>query len=619
MNLKRYLPEDRSIYILWSILVVSFILRCWHLTFQSYWLDELHTMNEADPNISWSALFSYLKCCDQHPPLYFILCRFCFAIFGHTELVGRFISLLFGTAGVWAMWLLGKEFLDRRLGLIAAALTGFNYFHIVYSQEARNYIVVFFFAVLSFVYFVRLLKQLKNKNAILYAVFTLLMMYTHYYGLFVAVSQFFTALLFIVLDRNNRNLLFSKFLLAGIIIAICYLPWIPFVLAMSDIHSFWIGAIANNFAKEFFSQYFGDNALILPFIILLLIYYCLEVFRSGRPLMHTSPIKQNDPLSLSFIILFTTTVLTYLIPYLRSVLVVPMLFNRYTIVVVPAFIIAISFALIQIHHATVRGLLLGTILLLSVIDLIVIKKYYKQISKTQFREVTSFVANQPANTYPIINQRTSWQDQYYLNRYHYKGEVLTGKKEDMVDSILGKKSKKFDLQAFWIVGFHGEAKLAADKRAALDTAFTLMKDTSGYDAWAELYVSKWAANGSQVITSTNFPEPNAADIDGQKVIAIWGGTVKSYAVTFKKGSYEMSVLSKGTPVAGVYPHLNIYMNGKKVYEFYTPQVFGTRKTIISVPADGNYEIQIELDNDASDPAKSEDRNAFIQRILFMKQ
>src|SRR5688500_17906536 len=119
------------------ILVVAFLMRIYKLTHQSLWLDELHNMNEADPDISWGTMFNYLRSSDQHPPLYFIVERLSFSIFGHTEFVARFISVIAGTVSVWAMYLLGKEFLNKSLGTIVAIITCVNYYNLYYSQEAR--------------------------------------------------------------------------------------------------------------------------------------------------------------------------------------------------------------------------------------------------------------------------------------------------------------------------------------------------------------------------------------------------------------------------------------------------------------------------------------------------
>jgi uncharacterized membrane protein len=621
MNLRRYLPKDNETILLWLIIISGFILRAWRMNFQSYWLDELHTMNESDPSITWAAMFNYLKCCDPHPPLYFIVCRFAFALFGHTEYVGRLVSVLFGTAGIWAMYFLGREIINRRLGLLAAALTSFNYFLILYSQETRNYIVVFFFTALSLGYLFRLLKNLRRNDMIGFAVCTLLMLYSHYYGLFIAFAEYVVALIFIIVDKPNRKMLFKWFGIAGIIIAIGYAPWLPYFFAISQIQSFWIGQISPDFAKVFFSEYFSDSPLVLPFVILLLIYYCIEVFRNDVQEPGVRSSRHYNPLALSFIVLFTTMVLAYLVPYLRSLLVIPMLFNRYTIVVVPVFIMGVAFGLERIRNYIVRFLLLITMLILSFIDLTLVRHFYTLARKTQFREINSFIittAKQEGKAYPIINQGTSWQQQYYIKHWKYPAPILSGKKEDIVDSILRKASPKYNLDGFWIVGFHGEARLSDEKKAALDTAYVLMRDSSGIDAWCEQYISQNAAGGSRIISAGNFDAKFTTNMDGHMVIPVWGGTVLSNPVKFKKGTFEMAVTSKGTPFDTTYPHLKIYLNDQLVDEFYTQENYLQHKAKVTIPNDGDYVLKIEMDNDASAPGRG-DRNAFVQRIFFKKE
>src|SRR5271169_3669259 len=97
------------------ILVVAAILRFYHLSYQSFGLDELHTMNEADPGIRWKEMLEYLRKGDQHPPLFFVIERMLFILFGSSEWVARGFAALCGLLGVWAMYGLGKELLNKRL------------------------------------------------------------------------------------------------------------------------------------------------------------------------------------------------------------------------------------------------------------------------------------------------------------------------------------------------------------------------------------------------------------------------------------------------------------------------------------------------------------------------
>ena len=185
-------------------------MRLWKIDFQSLWLDELHTMIESDPDSTWATMLYYLKCCDQQPPLYFSLAKISFLLFGHTAISARLICVIAGTASVWGMYLLGKEILNRNLGLIAAVLTTVNYYNLYYSQEARSYSLAFLFATLSFVFLIRFLKKINIKNSILYAVFTLFLLYSHYYSLFVVASQIIVIVLLIFFyGKKSKEILYK--------------------------------------------------------------------------------------------------------------------------------------------------------------------------------------------------------------------------------------------------------------------------------------------------------------------------------------------------------------------------------------------------------------------------
>ena len=265
------------------ILVIAAFLRFLALDKQSLWLDELHTMNEASPALTLKELFFYLSCCDQHPPLYFFAEKLFFIVFGHTSMVARSFSAFLGVGSVWLMYLLGKELAGKRLGLIAAAITCVNYYNIQYSQEARDYIMAFFFSVLSFLFFFRLIKMGERKNIWLYALSTLGVMYSHYYGLFLVAGQFLTVGILWILEKSDRKQLLKTFLISAIIIVVGYLPWLSFLKDMAQIKSFWIGTIDPNFAENFFYGYFGNSGLLKPFLIFTLIYFSINAMKVRLP------------------------------------------------------------------------------------------------------------------------------------------------------------------------------------------------------------------------------------------------------------------------------------------------------------------------------------------------
>jgi uncharacterized membrane protein len=464
-------------------------MRLWKIDFQSLWLDELHTMNESDPDIRWRDMMAYLKCCDQHPPLYFFLAKISFVVFGHSALSARIISVIAGTVSVWAMYLLGKEILNRKLGLIVASLTSVNYYNLYYSQEARGYILAFLFSILSFLFLIRLLKKMNIKNSLFYSLFSLLFLYSHYYSLFALASQAVIIVLFFFLcQRGERKKYIKYFLISSLLIILGYIPWLTHLWAMSQIHSFWVQPISANFLLDFYFEYFGRASVLKHLLVILFSGYLIKVFYAKKSL--TANIATSNPLWFSFIIVSIWIAVTILIPFFRSLLVVPMILPRYTIVVLPAFLIALAYAIELINYKFIKFIILFTLIIFSLNNIIVVKKYYSRISKTQFREMTQFVVENNKENYPIIDELVSWQHQYYFKAFKFKPAMLDGKKVSIVDSILTSTNPKFRVKGFWIVGAHGEQPLTIEQRKVLDTAFVMTKEKIFFDAWAQLYILK---------------------------------------------------------------------------------------------------------------------------------
>src|SRR5690606_29465137 len=121
----------------------------------------------------------------------------------------------------------------ERLGLISAAITCVNYFNIYYSQEARGYILLWFFTILSTAFFIRLVKRLDRKTAIWYIISTVLLLYTHYFSLFVIMSQMLLFFIFWWADKGSRKKMFITFLVVELIILACYSPWLPWLKRVS--------------------------------------------------------------------------------------------------------------------------------------------------------------------------------------------------------------------------------------------------------------------------------------------------------------------------------------------------------------------------------------------------
>ena len=295
-----------------------------------------------------------------------------------------------------------------------------------------------------------------------------------------------------------------------------------------------------------------------------------------------------------------------------------MLFDRYTIVILPAIIMVIAMGFDLIESRAIRSALISGFLVLSLTDILFAKKFYTSIRKTQFRELTEFISKEKKYQYPIINQRTSWQHQYYLDHYHYKGRVLVGQKDALVDSILKKSSPAYDLPGFWIIGAHGnETKITDVTKAALDTAYDMIEAEDFFDCWAQLYVSRKILSSQRVVIGPDKFPGFVSTLDNERFIAVWGGSVSSLPISLKAGQYTIDIRSRGYSSQNVFPHLNIYVDNKPIGNFFVTQDLQKKEFDLEIKKDSDVILKIEMDNDFADA--SGDRNAFISKIIITKK
>jgi uncharacterized membrane protein len=614
MNLiNRFASRNGGYFLLVLIVLVALVLRLYHLGYQSFWLDEVYTAIESDPRIRDHDLLFYLKYVEQQPPLFFLLERFAIWLFGNNEASLRLIPALAGTASVWAMYLLGKEIKGPRLGLFAAALMAINFFGISYSQEARPYTLVLLFSILSWVALLRFLKTVDLRSCLQYAGITLLMLHTNYFGLFVVLGQIIVSAILWLTDEPQKKKWFRLWALSGLIIAIGFAPLIPLFRNVAHIDKFWADKPAESVGIDFFFEYFGSSDLLKPFLLLLLISFFVHLFQALRP--EEKGIR-NNPLALVFTVCSVWIFISFFIPYVRSLMVVPMMVIRYTTTAVPAFILLLAAGLESIAARIVRGILFAIFCLLSFTHLFLIKDYYHQVSKAQFRELGAFVAADSAfNTMPVITDYTAWHQSYYLGKYHYQGAIHRSPlKFPEIDSVFFKPDYQ---RGFWLTGAHKSPtpdKLVAD---SLAKSFVLLKDVQLLDAWAQLYVAKdyWGKDAVWIDPKV-FPSENRYQDNGQEVIAAWNGRPLTTDIDLKAGAYKLVLVVNGTPMENVYPHMHCAVNGLEIGSAALGKIPEVKTYDFSVSKDTLARLSLSFDNDAENPETHEDRNMLIHRIII---
>src|SRR3954467_6213099 len=152
----------RHLQLLAGITLAGALLRFTTLDVQSYWLDEVATVNIL--RHGFGDMLSAVSAGESTPPVYYVVAWLWSKLFGTGEVGLRSLSAVLGTATIPLVFVLGREVAGRTAGLVAAALCAFNPLLIWYSQEARSYSLMVLLTGLSLLALLRVLDDASSRR-----------------------------------------------------------------------------------------------------------------------------------------------------------------------------------------------------------------------------------------------------------------------------------------------------------------------------------------------------------------------------------------------------------------------------------------------------------------------
>ncbi|MEM7548924.1 MAG: glycosyltransferase family 39 protein [Bacteroidota bacterium] len=415
--------------LIWPIVLIASVLRLYGLTNESLWIDELVSAVIADPKNTLGFITEFCFREDGNPPLYYLILNLWFNLFGYSDFNARLLSALFGILGVFSVYSLGRKAYTINVGLICALLSSINFFLIYYAQEVRVYSMLFLFTCVLSSLLIDIYRFARFKNYFLYGLCSLIIVYSHYYGFFVLIAHFVWILVQWQLKKIDRKVLF-EFWGTLIIIGVFYLPWVLAVIRLSTIDDYFTYTPRITFIFDYIYKYWGKN----PVALIIMIFSIFVFFRRAAK-------KSYD---LLFGLLFF---IPLLLPFIRSVIVTPILEIRYTIVVLPALLMIISRGLNAINKKRLKTVLMLVWVLASILNISFVKKYYLNIEKTQWRELAYEVSNFHGFNGEIIYVSKAQRNilhSYYLKKINTEINVLTYEDIDFEGVT--------DSEAFWTLG-----------------------------------------------------------------------------------------------------------------------------------------------------------------------
>lgn len=378
-----------------AILFLGLFLRIYDLGTESIWVDEGISILLANSN-----LFQIVvnRAQSTHPPMYFIILHYWVNLFGDTEFSTRFLSVIFGLFSILMIYKVGTLLFNKNVGMLSSLLLALSVFHIQYSQEVRMYSLMTLLTLLSIYFFIKLLDRASFTVSTGYIISSILLMYTHIFGLFILIAQnIYLLTLFLSKDFDyKRN--FRRWIRFQIILVILYIPWIIVIASQIlklQTHGFWVPVPTMRAIIVTFWDFSGSTLLLLFF--LLLSFFSIVTYKKVKGkinwkyfLKTIESYSWNISLSnvnrIYFLVVWLLT--PVILPFIISLFSTPIYWTKYTIAASLAFYILIAKGIDNINTKSIK---LVVIILVIALSLGNVSDYYSEVNKGQWREVTNYI------------------------------------------------------------------------------------------------------------------------------------------------------------------------------------------------------------------------------------
>ncbi len=335
------------------IALTGAFLRIHHLGEKEYNQDELFSIHRSSLPVQ-EIIGSAGN--EPHPPLYYLMLHFWMGLFGDSEIATRALSLVLGIVSLFLMYHLGALLFDRGTGIIASLMLSLSTFHITYSQESRMYSLMAMLTLASLFFFIKMTRERSVQVTGGYLLFSMLLMYSHIYGLFIVLAQNLYVLA-TSLTRIKQKPQFSikQWLVLQALLAALFIPWT--VVLVHQIMGIKEGLFVNlNWLPEpQWSDLLGTFSLFS--------YYDPVTLTLFSLLALSAMLKQQKEGHTCFLILWLF--IPILVPFIISHLAFPIFLPKYTIAASLAFYVLASRGISQISNVYLKGAVLATMVFWS--------------------------------------------------------------------------------------------------------------------------------------------------------------------------------------------------------------------------------------------------------------
>ncbi len=365
-----------------AIFFSSFLFKFVNISRDSLSWDEFYAYLTATLNFKDSLQLYYVGA-EDNPPLYFLVLRIITSLFGPSETIIRsFSAISVSLCSSLIFLLIFEKTKNLLLSLMASFTFVLSPISEYYAHLCRPYAFLAFLFLLAFYFSHRFFEKEEKLSYCFFILCSSLMLYTHYYSIFMIASIFIALLLF----SNNKFKVLFKEIIAAFVILILWSPWLATV-----IHQFNRVKIKYWIPKPTIKNIYEVFDIHLQVAIPVLLTFFLLFF-----------LKENKKFILySFSIIF----LTLLLSFTYSLMVIPVFISkRIAILLLPILVI---FIFITIYNSFLMNYLkiifIFAILSISALNFFKYNSSYPHLEdwKSSIKFLSASITGNEKIIYPI--------------------------------------------------------------------------------------------------------------------------------------------------------------------------------------------------------------------------
>lgn len=349
----------------------------------------------------WQNMLHILRYQEGNMWLYYFLLFF-WSKFGSSEVWLRLLSAIFAVINIPFFYYLTKKITNDYISKIATILFVLNIFVIQNAQNARSYSLLVLLTTMSCYFFVSYILKNKKMFLMLVAILNALAFYSHLYGVFIIMVEFLS--LFFFYPRVHWKDTLLTFL--GTIV-LC----LPYLLAPS-LHSGQIDWISKPDIRQIIKTYIILANDFLPLTLIsffLFLNYFILLLKTRRQFNQELYIWKYE-------FIFLWLIFPIITAYIFSLLIKPIYFPMYFVIIVAPFTILLACTLASIKNINLRN---GILIIFIIFSLVRLYGWYTENPRLNFvffnknedwRKVDTFLSLHAKSSDAIISFPSSVLD-----------------------------------------------------------------------------------------------------------------------------------------------------------------------------------------------------------------